>query len=204
MDGADHLGEPVRTRAFLAAALLILFAGPPAAAEQIVSPPSRDVTPPGFTPGPKVTTPLFRDDIPPPPPEAPRWHRFFLPVTTDSGTFQVKGLVIRIAGLAPPAPDTTCPAADNRSWPCGRTALYSFRMFLRGRAVECYYATSGKPEIAAPCRVGATDLGLWLLSQGWADAATNASDTYHAAETAARCARLGIWRGRVRDAGCPE
>jgi endonuclease YncB( thermonuclease family) len=139
------------------------------------------------------------------PPDPPRWVRYFLPETTDAATFSVNGVTIHIAGVKPPAPGDTCASADGgQPWPCGQTALYAFRRFLHGRAVECYFPyTSGVSDVIAPCRVGDTDLGLWLLAQGWARPDNLATDAYAAASGAARCDRLGLWREEAQPAGCP-
>jgi endonuclease YncB( thermonuclease family) len=165
-----------------------------AAAEDKVPPAARNVTAPGMTPGPAIQGPLEREPVPPPLPDPPRWHRFFLPETSDAGTFKVKALTIHISGLAPPAADEGC-GAENARWPCGKTALLALRMYLRGRAVECYYPKLGDAElVVAPCRVATSDLGLWLLGRGWAKPDGNATDEYRAAAREAACAGRGLWR----------
>ena len=166
-----------------------------AAAAQDLPPVVRDVTPPGITPGPPSDGPLVREPAPPPPAQPPRWRRFFLPVTTDAATFVVGSLTIHIAGVSPLTVAATCRLTDGSDWPCGQTALIRFRMFLHGRAVECYFAEPRGDEIVAPCRVGKTDLGTWLLSAGWAGAGESPSAAEVAAATAARCAGVGMWKG---------
>jgi hypothetical protein len=161
-----------------------------------VAPATRDVTPPGVMPAPGGEGPLVREPSPRRPPDPPRWRRYFLPVTTDAATFAVERQTIRIAGVTPPAVDAVCHFADGSEWPCGRTALHALRMFLRGRAVECYFPfVEGAADITAPCRVGKTDLGLWLLAQGWARPSELATADYVTATARARCARLGLWQG---------
>lgn len=184
----------------------LAFALSPALAGEIVAPAVRDVTPPGITPGPAGDGPLVRAPAPPSPPEPPRWRRYFLPVTTDAATFQVRGgLTIRIAGVTPPVLDDACAFADGTAWPCGRTALHRLRMYLRGRAVECFFPFSDAlAEVTAPCRVGGTDLGLWLLAAGWARANDLATDAYLSAAAGPRCARRGIWQGSEPPGYCPS
>lgn len=215
MDRADHLGEPVthpRGRRSLAAAglaVLVAAAAPVEAQEEepaleIVPRATRDVTPPGVTPGPEVDGPLLREPLPPPPPEPAKWRRFFLPATTDAATFHANRLTIRVSGVDPVPVDKVCRWANGEEWPCGRTALYSLRMFLRGRAIECYFPPPGEAvEVIAPCRVGQTDLGQWLLRQGWATPNDFATDEYRTAALQGRCDRLGIWRGAAADGTCP-
>jgi endonuclease YncB( thermonuclease family) len=178
----------------------------PSLAQETVAPPVRDVTPPGVTPGPSGEGPLVREVPPPKPPEPPRWRRFFLPATTDAATFVIDGkLTIRVSGVTPPSVGDVCAFADGAPWPCGRTALHALRMFLRGRAVECYFPALGEAvEVIAPCRVGEVDLGHWLLESGWARANDLSTDDYLSASAAARCANLGIWQGAERPDYCPE
>jgi hypothetical protein len=173
-------------------------------APEVVAPAGRDVTPPGITPGPSGEGPLVREAVPPPPPEPPRWRRFFLPQTMDASTFKIEGRTIRIAGVAVPTRDEICGKPGGGNWPCGRTALHSLRMFLRGRAIECFYPYADTAvEITAPCRVGETDLGLWLIEQGWAKPGQYATDEYKAAANEARCKGRGLWRGSEPEATCP-
>src|SRR5690606_31300187 len=165
---------------------------------------SRDVTPPGVTPGPRGDGPLTREPVPPRPPDPPRWRRFFLPRTIDAATFIVGERHIRVSGVAAPAADAECQGSEGAVWPCGRTALHALRMFLRGRAIECFFPPADAvADVIAPCRAGKTDLGLWLLAQGWAKPGAYATDAYRAAAETARCAGRGLWRGLAADASCP-
>ena len=204
MDGADHLGKSVS--AVRALVLALILAASSASAQEIVAPAVRDVTPPGVTPGPTGEGPLIREPAPPRPPDPPRWRRYFLPVTTDAATFAIDDrLTIQISGVTPPAVDETCAFADGEPWPCGRTALHALRMYLRGRAVECFLPpVDGVAEAIAPCRVGGADLGNWLLAAGWARPNDLATEAYRTAAAGARCANLGIWRGAARPDYCPE
>jgi len=186
---------------------------------EIVPPPSRDVTPPGVTPAPVGPGPLIREYVPPPPPpvrvlvppplvhepvsDPLRWHRFILPETTDAATFVVDGRSIRIAGVFALARSATCRNAAEEDWPCGDVALEAFRHFLLGRPVECsFLGADASDPLIAPCRVGRTDLGSWLLRQGWAKAGSQASPRYRQAAGDARCADRGLWHGTDERAAC--
>jgi endonuclease YncB( thermonuclease family) len=175
-----------------------------AQAGETVAPARRDVTPPGMTPGPQGEGPLIREPAPPRPPEPPQWRRFDLPETVDATTFKVLGRTVRVAGVVAPEPNDTCKRQDGTDWPCGRTALYSFRMFLGGRSIECFFPYADTAvEITAPCRVGHVDLGLWLLKTGWAKPGAYATDEYIKASEEAHCYRRGLWRGEVKVPACP-
>jgi endonuclease YncB( thermonuclease family) len=195
--------------------LLLALAPLPSHAEEdeIVPPPSRDVTPPGVTPAPVGPGPLVREPVAipiapdprplpavltpvrPPRPVGPGWHRFVLPETTDAATFVVQDLTIRIAGVSPLPREASCHNAEDENWPCGDVALDAFRHFLLGRPVYCFLGADKSNSLVAPCRVGRTDLGTWLLAQGWARAATGASRKYRHAADDARCAGRGLWHG---------
>jgi endonuclease YncB( thermonuclease family) len=181
------------------AALSLIAAASFAEAQQplpeIVAPATRDVTPPGVIPGPAGDGPLLREPTPPRPPDPPRWRKFFLPKTTDAATLVVDQRTIRVSGVTAPTADATCQRTDGSEWPCGQAALYAFRMFIGGRAVECYFPhVEDAVEITAPCRIGRTDLGLWLAQQGWVMPDDLATDDYRKAAEDARCARRGLWR----------
>jgi endonuclease YncB( thermonuclease family) len=170
---------------------------------EIVQPADRNVTPHGVTPGPSVDGPLVRVPAPPKPPEPPRWQRFFLPETIDAATFKIGDDTIRVSGVTPPPADQVCKRADGSDWPCGESALHNLRMFLHGRAVECYFPfVEGAADVVAPCRVGGIDIGSWLLTQGWARPDNLATDEYRHLAEAARCARRGIWQGETPPASC--
>ena len=198
-------------RAQLIFMALSLFAAATAAVAQqpaleIVAPPARDVTPPGVTPGPTTDGPLFREPTPPPPPPPPRWRKFFLPNTSDAATIHVEERTIRISGVTAPAADAVCRRKDGTTWPCGRAALFAFRMFIGGRAVECYFSgLEDAVDITAPCRIGRTDLGQWLAQQGWVMPGDLATDAYRKVSEEARCARRGLWQWTEQaDATCPD
>jgi len=188
--------------------LSMIAAGTIASAQtgpEIVAPATRDVTPPGVTPGPAGQGPLVREPTPPRPPDPPRWRKFFLPKTSDASTLHVDERTIRISGVDAPAADAICQRTGGSGWPCGRAALYAFRMFIGGRAVECYFpAFEEAVDITAPCRIGKTDLGLWLARQGWVTPNDLATDDYREAAEDARCAERGLWRWTGQPtASCP-
>ena len=196
----------MKARSLVAVAALLIVTPPLHAQDEtreIVPRASRDVTPPGATHLPASDTPLTREPVPPPPPDPARWRRFALPRTTDAATFKVDRLTIRVSGVSPPAADQTCRMANGEDWPCGQTALLSLRLFLGGRAVECYFPRpEGVEEIVAPCRVGKTDLGQWLLGEGWATPDSNATSAYRDAARQAECTGKGLWRHAARPSNC--
>jgi hypothetical protein len=181
---------------------------PEASAEPVAQAP-RNVTGPGMTPAPAGTGPIEREAIPKKPPAPPRWKTYAPVVVREPGMLDLGDLTVRLAGLVPLSGDRQChpveagdPAAEVA---CARLALTALRRRVRALGVECRVSANDPADpIVAPCRIGTTDLGLWLLEQGWAEAAAKAPEGYKQAETEARCLRLGIWQQDPVPADCPR
>jgi endonuclease YncB( thermonuclease family) len=153
----------------------------------------RNVTPPGVTPGPKVTGPLVQIAPPPRPEKRARAEedkpkRLYRPNIAAAGLIGTSDGPIRLAGIEAPGPDELCGAAG---WHCGRMARAALRQFIRGRAIECD-VRPGTDRIADPalCRVGGQDIAEWLVEQGWA---RPDGGSYSAAADKAQAERLGLW-----------
>ncbi|WEK51777.1 MAG: thermonuclease family protein [Candidatus Kaistia colombiensis] len=167
----------------------------------------RNVTAPGMTPAPSVTGPLEREAVPKKPLAPPRWKAFSPVVVREAGLLDIGARHVRLAGIAVPDdarlchPAETAEAADEIA--CAKLALVALRRRVRALGVECRVSANDTADpIVAPCRIGATDLGHWLIEQGWATAAAKAPDGYKAAETEARCFRRGIWQAGPPPADC--
>lgn len=137
---------------------------------------SRDVTPPGVTPGPPVLGPLKRIE-PPKPPTADRpepnvtLRRI---VVLDAGHFRVvhngEALLVRLAGIAAPPFDQTCKDSAGVEWKCGAKARAELARLIGGRSLRCNVEKTEDPKSPkAWCSVGPRDLSAWLVENGWAD-----------------------------------
>jgi endonuclease YncB( thermonuclease family) len=195
----------------------------PAGPEPVVTPPEvvppssdlvtstvrsvRNVTAPGMTPAQVPSGELEREAMPKRPPAPPRW-KVFSPVTVrEADLLGAGGRSIRLAGIVPPAAGRQCrrPATEGAAveMPCARMAVVALRNRIRSFGVECQVAANDAADPAvAPCRIGKTDLSLWMIEQGWAEAAPRAPEGYGAAEKEARCARRGIWQAGDTPADC--
>jgi endonuclease YncB( thermonuclease family) len=116
----------------------------------------------------------------------------YRPVATAAGTIEAAGYRIALDGIEVVQPEETCSIDGGSAWPCGMAARTAFRNWLRSRAVECN--VPGQPPddvIATQCRLGNTDLGEWLVQNGWARAkgGTPMADRMKNAEEA----KLGIF-----------
>jgi endonuclease YncB( thermonuclease family) len=118
----------------------------------------------------------------------------FRPVAVESAVVEAGERRIAIAGTVSVPPDRVCGAGE-ASWPCGASARTAFRLWLRGRALECDLpkeaASKEAGDIVAPCRLAGQDAGRWLVSNGWALAAPGGP--YEEAERTARDAGKGIF-----------
>ncbi|HEV7252868.1 MAG TPA: thermonuclease family protein [Mesorhizobium sp.] len=125
---------------------------------------------------------------------APKPTLLHRPLAIAAGRIEAGGHRIDIAGLSVTEPERTCERAGERTWPCGAVARTAFRNWLRGRAVECLVPEKPLEEgVAAACSLGKADVGLWLVEQGFSEAAE--SGPYGESMRAAQAARRGIWGG---------
>lgn len=171
---------------------------PPEPAEPVARA-TRNVTAPGMTPAPSGNGPLEREAMPKKPPTPPRWKAYAPVVVEEAGLLDIGPRKVRLAGIHSPAADRLChiPATGKAeaTVACSHLAMVALRRRIRAFGVECRISANETADpVVAPCRIGQTDLALWLVEQGWAQAAKHAPEGYAAAEKEARCARRGVWR----------
>ncbi|BCH27285.1 thermonuclease family protein [Mesorhizobium sp. L-8-3] len=114
----------------------------------------------------------------------------YRPVATGSARFEAMGRVVDVAGTESVDLRERC-TFEGAEWPCGVRARTAFRYFIRGRAISCDVPPEAGTDIVAGCRIGAQDVGAWLVTNGWARAAPGGP--YAEAEKQAREARRGIF-----------
>jgi len=166
----------------------------PAAAPRVVGGP-------GITPGPfAAAEPLPREAVPAGP-EPADWTTYRRVTVVGAGEIDLGKRRIVLAGIAPLPPDRQCRVTKGAAErPCAALALLALRQRVRGLGLQC---RSAPDAVSADCRIGATDLSLWLIEQGWAEAASDAPESYRAAESEARCAAKGLWRTAAPPDDCP-
>jgi endonuclease YncB( thermonuclease family) len=134
--------------------------------------------------------PLSDLSVPLPPKQEEKGGMLFRPLAVESAVVEAKGVTVTIAGTVSLPPDETC-EIGGQTWACGMRARTAFRMWLRGRALDCDLPPEAGGDVTAACRLGKQDAGAWLVANGWARAAPGGS--YAEAEAAARTARKGIF-----------
>ncbi|MBB6487958.1 hypothetical protein [Rhizobium lusitanum] len=92
------------------------------------------------------------------------------PFAEQAGTLTVGGRSVQLDGIIPTDVERMCTGPSGKSWPCGQAARSAFRMYLRGRSIDCDVPdASWKGTVKAACRYVRVDLSAWLVRFGWAD-----------------------------------
>lgn len=114
-------------------------------------------------------------------------------VAADGDSLRLGGSRIRLLGIDAPELDQMCWEADGAQWPCGRTAHQRLVELVRDTKTDCQPGGMDRyGRTLATCIAADRDVAAVLVAEGLAIA----SGDYEREETAARSARLGIWRGR--------
>ena len=113
----------------------------------------------------------------------------------DGDTIELHGERIRLAAIDAPEARQSC-ERNGAAWPCGRRAAFALADLVGTRTVTCrWHERDRYRRPVATCEVGGTDLGAWLVEQGWALAFRRYGLAYLAQEERARAARRGLWAG---------
>lgn len=115
------------------------------------------------------------------------------PIIVDGGTFVSLGYRVAIEGVAPLPLEYVCTSVGGIVWPCGMAARTAFRYHVRGRSLRCRVPDEPPDNdafITSLCTLAGEDIGNWLVSQGWAQAA---GDAYRKESETARLQKRGIF-----------
>lgn len=120
------------------------------------------------------------------------------PWTGAAGMLAARGRRVRLAGVLPTAVGRRCPSGGGAPWPCGVVARTQQRMLIRNRTVACdQNGADEKDTLVTVCRVGGTDIGAWLVRNGWAEA--EPGSVLAELSSAARTDRRGIFGDDPRE-----
>ena len=92
------------------------------------------------------------------------------PFADQAGILTLGGRSVQLSGIIPTDIGRMCTGPSGDSWPCGQAARTAFRMYLRGRSVNCDVPDPAwKGMVKGECRYVRVDLSAWLVRFGWAD-----------------------------------
>ncbi|KAA1185843.1 hypothetical protein FP026_02200 [Rhizobium tropici] len=92
------------------------------------------------------------------------------PFADQAGILTLGGRSVQLSGIIPTDVDRMCTGPSGDSWPCGQAARTAFRMYLRGRSIDCDVPDPAwKGMVKGECRYVRVDLSAWLVRFGWAD-----------------------------------
>jgi endonuclease YncB( thermonuclease family) len=121
------------------------------------------------------------------------------PATAASATsLAIDGRTVRLFGVRPAEPGDRCGTPDGSNELCANAARTALARLLAGKgAVSCHMPAGQRGDPAFVCRDGTgTDLGGFLVAEGFARADTKESYDYFGAEGVARSFHRGLWRYR--------
>lgn len=114
----------------------------------------------------------------------------------DGDTLELHGEKIRLHGIDAVESDQICVDDDGQKWPCGRKAAYALQRLIRNKTVLCNLRDRDRyGRWVGICQVQDTDLGAWMVQNGWAMAYVKYSRDYIAQEETARSKARNIWSG---------
>lgn len=122
----------------------------------------------------------------------------------DGDTVMVSLTKIRLLGIDAPEPEQNCrregpdlvTTVNPVTWPCGLAAGAALDDLVKGKRVDCdLNGNHSYGRALGRCRIGATDLGAWMVSHGWAVVDPRFEQTYLPQQAEAKAARRGVWAG---------
>jgi endonuclease YncB( thermonuclease family) len=115
----------------------------------------------------------------------------------DGDTLEIHGARIRLWGIDAPESSQLCRGEDSLQYRCGAKAANDLDAFIAGRPVNCLPISLDRyGRTVATCSVGGTDLGDWLVRNGFAlDWPQYSKRKYDDAQREAEHAGRGMWAG---------
>ncbi len=123
-------------------------------------------------------------------------------VSIDGDTLRAgNGAAYRLFGVDAPELKQTCEEANGKSWLCGRAAKAKLTTLIKGGNVTCEEKDKDRyGRVVAVCSAaGVLDLGEAMVLDGYAIDLASQGNPYAQAETEAREAKRGIWRGTFQE-----
>jgi endonuclease YncB( thermonuclease family) len=118
------------------------------------------------------------------------------PRIVDGDTLVIDGTRIRLHGIDAPEAKQTC-QRDGVGWLCGQEASKALRGYVGDTDLRCERLDTDRyGRMVAKCFMpDGTDIGEWMVSNGWALAYRRYSKDYVDEEAEAEAAERGLWAG---------
>ena len=113
--------------------------------------------------------------------------------------FVINDLKVLLFGIDTPDPDQTCSDKRGRPYQCGQEAIRQLKKFTGATPLDCKVMAQGQSDmslVSAVCNINNNDLGVAMVSSGWAFANPYETKVYIPYEQAARNAKNGMWAGQ--------
>lgn len=118
------------------------------------------------------------------------------PRIVDGDTLVIDGTRIRLYGIDAPETKQTC-QRDGLDWLCGQEASKALRDYVGGAGLSCERLDTDRyGRMVAKCFMpDGTNIGEWMVSNGWALAYRIYSKDYVDEEAVAKTGGRGLWNG---------
>jgi endonuclease YncB( thermonuclease family) len=114
----------------------------------------------------------------------------------DGDTIEIHGQRIRLWGIDAPESRQRC-YRGGEPWRCGTSSANALAGFLSARTVFCEKRDTDRyGRTIAVCKTGGSDVGAWLVSEGWAlDYTRYSGGAYSTEQQQAKANQRGMWQG---------
>ena len=111
--------------------------------------------------------------------------------------FKMGDHFIKLYGLDAPDPKQKCLDARGSRYDCGKQAKMMLERLIQGRNLTCQIAGGDfRENFIATCQLRNTDIGVAMVSAGWAVADRTVTDVYIPYEEQAHRQKAGLWAGK--------
>lgn len=111
--------------------------------------------------------------------------------------FKIGTHFVKLYGIDAPDPDQTCYDKRGEEYRCGHQSKMMLEKLILGKIIDCQVAGGDyRQNYIATCKIKDTDVGVSMVSTGWAVADRRASKVYIPYEKEANQKNSGLWAGR--------
>ncbi len=112
--------------------------------------------------------------------------------------FVMDDLEVILYGIDAPDPQQVCSDKRGRPYNCGQEAIRQFRRFTGNSLLSCKVKARSQRDnvMYAVCNIDNNDVGVAMVSSGWAFALPNVTNVYEPYESVANASRAGMWSGQ--------